>query len=75
MVSGHELYELLFGGGSAKESHTWGTVDAVNQDGTADVRLNPSISTTCTCLAEVKAGDRVLVLVFKQGAVVLGKAV
>lgn len=75
MVSGHELYELLFGVGSAKESHTWGTVDAVNQDGTADVRLNPSISTTCTCLAEVKAGDRVLVLVFKQGAVVLGKAV
>lgn len=75
MVSGHELYELLFGGGSAKESHTWGTVDAVNRDGTADVRLNPSISTTCTCLAEVKAGDRVLVVVFKQGAVVLGKAV
>lgn len=75
MVSGHELYELLFDGGGPKESHTWGTVAAVNRDGTADVRLNPSISTTCTCLAEVKAGDRVLVLVFKQGAVVLGKAV
>ncbi len=75
MVSGHELYELLFDGGGSKESHTWGTVAAVNQDGTADVRLNPSVSTTCTCLADVQAGDRVLVLVFKQGAVVLGKAV
>lgn len=75
MVSGHELYELLFDEGGAKESHTWGTVAAVNKDGTADVRLNPSTSTTCTCLAGVNPGDRVLVLVFKQGAVVLGKAV
>lgn len=75
MVSGHELYELLFDKEGGGESHTWGTVSAVNEDGTAEVRLNPSTSTTCTCLAEVNAGDRVLVLVFKQGAVVLGKAV
>lgn len=75
MVSGHEAYEMFFGGEEKKESYTWATVASANSDGTANVMLNPSTATRCTCLCEVKAGDRVLVLVFNQGAVVLGKAV
>lgn len=75
MVSGHEAYEMFFGGKEGGESHTWATVASVNGDGTANVMLNPSTETRCTCLCEAKAGDRVLVLVFNQGAVALGKAV
>ena len=75
MVNGHEAYEMFFDDGKEGESHTWATVKSVNADGTANVMLNPSTATTCTCLCEVKAGDRALVLVFNQGAVVLGKAV
>ena len=75
MVSGHEAFEMFFEKEGGKESHTWATVKSVNSDGTANVMLNPSTATTCTCLCEVEAGDRALVLVFKQGAVVLGKAV
>lgn len=75
MVNGHEAYEMFFGGKKEGESHTWATVQSVNPDGTANVLLNPSIATKCACLCEVSAGDRALVLVFNQGAVVLGKAV
>lgn len=75
MVSGHGAFELFFGGEKCGESHTWATVASVNSDGTANVMLNPSTATKCKCLCEVKAGDRALVLVFNQGAVVLGKAV
>ena len=59
MVSGHEAYEMFFGGEEKKESHTWATVASANSDGTANVMLNPSTATRCTCLCEVKAGDRV----------------
>ncbi len=75
MVSGHEAYEMFFGDAGGGESHTWATVESVNADGSANVLLNPSTATRCTCLCEVQAGDRALVLVFNQGAVVLGKAV
>ena len=75
MVGLHDAYELFFGEGGGKESHTWATVASVNDDGTANVRLNPTTTTKCDCLCAVAAGDRVLVLVFRKGAVVLGKAV
>lgn len=74
MVGLHDAYELFFQQGG-KEGHTWGTVASVNADKTANVRLNQSATTRCDCLCEVAAGDRVLVLVFRKGAVVLGKAV
>lgn len=75
MVTGHDAFELFFEQGGQRESHTWATVKAVNSDGTADVMLNPSTATRASCLCSVKTGDRVLVLVFNQGAVILGKAV
>lgn len=74
-MTGHDAFELFFGSKEQGESHTWATVKSVNGDGTANVMLNPSTATRATCLCAVEIGDRVLVLVFNQGAVVLGKAV
>lgn len=74
MVGTHEAYDLFFGGDEGRESHVWGTV-ASYSGGRAEVALNPSTTTDCACLCEVAKGDRVLVLVFDKGAVVLGKAV
>lgn len=75
MVGLHEAHDLFFESEGGKESHTWATVASVNADGTANVRLNSSVTTKCSCLCGVAQGDRVLVLVFRKGAVVLGKAV
>lgn len=74
MVGAHEAYDLFFGGEPQRESHAWGTVSSYS-NGRAEVALNPSTTTDCACLCEVAEGDRVLVLVFDKGAVVLGKAV
>lgn len=74
MVSGHDIYELLFDdGGRASERYTRRTVDAVGADGTPYVYMNQSTRMACERLCDVKKGDRVLVLVTQHRAVIIGK--
>lgn len=76
MVTEHELYELLFAREDGDRArHMWGTVAAVNADGSTEVKLNPSVATTCSVLSHVSVnvGDRALVLLFDKTSTVIGK--
>lgn len=76
MVTGHDLYELLFSDGNKRsERHLWTTVSKVNADKTVSIKLNESVDMDCKSLCAVAPNDRVLALLFNDGeAVVLGKA-
>lgn len=75
-----ELSKLLYGGkggdGSNKrEFHRWGTVASKNADGSYQVALNYSGTTSrCAALCACAAGDRVLVLTMRSGeTIIVGK--
>ena len=74
-VSMDDAAEILWEGrGRAPDRHRWGTVKAVNADGTLEVSLNASATTTtCSKTCEAAKGDRVLVLVLGTGAVAIGR--
>lgn len=52
----------------ASDTHVYGSVKYVNEDGSYEVRLNASSATTrCSACCTAQAGDRVLVLVQANG--------
>ena len=60
--------EAFFPDEGQRDSTVYGTVASVNQDGSYQVRLNASTTTTrCTKLCDASAGDRVLVLIQANG--------
>lgn len=74
MVTGHDIYDLLFANaGGPGERYTRRTVDAVGADGTPYVYMNQSTRMACERLCDVKKGDRVLVLITQHRAVIIGK--
>lgn len=67
-VSLEQLADVFFPPDERGDSTVYGTVSAVNQDGSYQVRLNASSTTTrCTRLCSASVGDRVLVLMQANG--------
>ena len=63
-----QVASVLFPGKSQQEFHTWGVVSTVNSDGSYEVKLNDSGTTTrCARCVAAQAQDRVLVLVMGNG--------
>jgi hypothetical protein len=74
VVSSSEVHDLFFDEKDTGVRATWGTV-ASYSNGTAEIALNPSVTTTCTCLTEMAKGDRAYVLISGKSAVAIRKAV
>lgn len=69
-MSVEQWAELLFPevGASRGDSHVWGNVKAVNEDGSYQVQLNASaVTTRCANCCAASVGDRVLVCVMANG--------
>lgn len=67
-VSLERIADTLYPKPEPKSSTAYGTVSSVNPDGSYQVRLNASATTTrCAKLCDAEAGDRVLVLIQANG--------
>lgn len=67
-VSLERLADTLYPKQEPKNSTAYGTVESVNQDGSYQVKLNASATTTrCAKLCDAEVGDRVLVLIQANG--------
>ena len=67
-VSLERLADTLYPKPEPKNSTAYGTVEAVNADGSYQVKLNASATTTrCAKLCDADVGDRVLVLIQANG--------
>ncbi len=62
------LAKLFFSESQRCDTHLFGSVAAVNDDGSYQVKLNSSsITTRAIACCEAAAGDRVLVLIMRNG--------
>lgn len=67
-VSLERLADTLYPKPEPKNSTAYGTVESVNADGSYQVKLNASATTTrCAKLCDAEVGDRVLVLIQANG--------
>lgn len=67
-VSLERIADTLYPKPEPRNSTAYGTVDAINADGSYQVRLNASATTTrCAKLCDAGVGDRVLVLIQANG--------
>lgn len=62
------LADTLYPKESPKDTHAYGTVESVNLDGSYQVKLNASATTTrCAKLCDAEVGDRVMVVIQGNG--------
>lgn len=67
-VSLERLADTLYPKETPKDTHAYGTVESVNPDGSYQVKLNASATTTrCAKLCEASVGDRVMVVIQGNG--------
>lgn len=67
-VSLERLADTLYPKQEPKNSTAYGTVEAVNADGSYQVKLNASATTTrCAKLCDAEVGDRVFVIIQENG--------
>lgn len=67
-VSLERLADTLYPKESPKDTHAYGTVESVNLDGSYQVKLNASATTTrCAKLCDAEVGDRVMVVIQGNG--------
>ena len=60
--------DLMFPESGGNDAHTWGSVKAVNDDGSYQVQLNTSsVTTRCAAGCTAGVGDRVLVCIMANG--------
>ena len=60
--------DLMFPEAEGKDAHLWGSVKAVNSDGSYEVQLNKSnVTTRCAAGCTAGVGDRVLVCIMANG--------
>ena len=60
--------DLMFPEAEGKDAHLWGSVKAVNSDGSYEVQLNTSsVTTRCAAGCTAGVGDRVLVCIMANG--------
>lgn len=71
-VSMQDAAKVLWGNKQPTQNVCWGTVKAVNDNGTVEVALNEQITTTCSKTCACRTDDRALVLLMNTGAVVIG---
>lgn len=74
MITTDKLAQAFaIGSAPAKDEYRFGTVQAVNTDGSVYVKLAQDATTRCACLYDATVGDRVQVCIKANGqAVVLG---
>ena len=62
------IANLLFPERQSSDTHAFGIVRRVNTDGSYQVQLNSSsVTTRCTACCEAGVGNRVLVLIMRNG--------
>lgn len=67
-VSLERLADTLYPKETPKDTHAYGTVESINQDGSYQVKLNASATTTrCAKLCDAEVGDRVMVVIQGNG--------
>ena len=61
------IADLLFAENRKREAHVFGVVEAVNADGSYQVRISSESTARAVACCAAQAGDRVLVLLMKTG--------